>query len=726
MPRVPTYDTNVVPLARTTTARFAPPGSSGRSGLGEGLQQLSASLSDRANTLTKIEEQEGEREARQLDVAFQAKASEIRRRVRQTRGSETASAVEAANAELLAARGDLSSAVKNPYAKKMLPDILDRRIIQEQDNFGEYAIGQARVADDAASLARSEASIDTALDFDLGSQAAADNMTTGLGEVAKLYGYQGADMVAAKQAEYRSRYHSSRVSQLFSGEKPEEAQSYIDTHRGDMTAADEASARSLIRGELLANRDASDVAMIVGSAAPPDASGNEPPPPPGEARWRPPIRQHTVTVKGGEPAAPRSYGGHSGRDYAGVPQGTPVYPMAEGVVRKVYRSGGGGNTVEIEYPGGYRSTYKHLADGSTASLKVGQTVDADDAVGSVGNTGTASRGAHLHAELLSPDGKRVDPSKMAGKSAPAPPPPDGRRVDLPSMYQRIDAQPWSESRKRRVKDSVQRYATENDQVLARSQYDAEQAITQSLVEIERSGGKLTKLSQLPAEALKNASPSFMLRLQDNITANNKPTAPDAHGDIAISLKLIAATKPEEFKNMNLVPLRPLMTPGEFESLAIDQAKIRNAPADVPATASIRAEMDTAIRFYGKEIGLDIGDRSSEKDRKQYSRISEMMRAYLDRATGGKRAPTDDEMKAAFDNATMEVTVRGGSWFGGDTKRRAFDVDPEAGKPLGAVPMPADVAARIRTTFQQARGRAPTNDELITMYLQNKGKPGFWR
>lgn len=128
--------------------------------------------------------------------------------------------------------------------------------------------------------------------------------------------------------------------------------------------------------------------------------------------YQSPIRGRTVTVPGGQYGAPRSYGGHAGDDLAGVPVGTAVHPMADGRVISVTRSAGGGNQVEIQYLDGSRSRYLHLADGTTSHLQVGQEVGRNDVVGGVGNTGTASHGAHLHVEYYLPNGQRVDPASV--------------------------------------------------------------------------------------------------------------------------------------------------------------------------------------------------------------------------------------------------------------------------------------------------------------------------
>jgi murein DD-endopeptidase MepM/ murein hydrolase activator NlpD len=89
---------------------------------------------------------------------------------------------------------------------------------------------------------------------------------------------------------------------------------------------------------------------------------------------------------------------HSGTDWA-MKQGTPIPAIAKGTIVGVYFSKVLGNVIEqrvmdkdgkLWYIG-----YCHLAKAPT--LRVGDKVQAGDPVGLVGNTGSASTGAHLHA-----------------------------------------------------------------------------------------------------------------------------------------------------------------------------------------------------------------------------------------------------------------------------------------------------------------------------------------
>ena len=93
---------------------------------------------------------------------------------------------------------------------------------------------------------------------------------------------------------------------------------------------------------------------------------------------------------------------HKGTDI-GIPEGTELHAMANGVVTNAGRddAGGFGNWVRIEQDDGNVAIYGHVSDSSF--YNVGDRVNAGDVVALSGNEGI-STGPHLHLQIEDPDG----------------------------------------------------------------------------------------------------------------------------------------------------------------------------------------------------------------------------------------------------------------------------------------------------------------------------------
>ncbi len=127
-----------------------------------------------------------------------------------------------------------------------------------------------------------------------------------------------------------------------------------------------------------------------------------------EGLFRMPLREERVTSPFG---TRRSYNGgpvsgfHTGIDLGGE-EGTPVYAPARGRVALSEALTVRGNVVVIDHGVGVFSGFFHLAQ---ALVRKGQTVEAGDLIGYLGNTGLSS-GAHLHWEMRVA-GIAVDPTQ---------------------------------------------------------------------------------------------------------------------------------------------------------------------------------------------------------------------------------------------------------------------------------------------------------------------------
>jgi murein DD-endopeptidase MepM/ murein hydrolase activator NlpD len=99
---------------------------------------------------------------------------------------------------------------------------------------------------------------------------------------------------------------------------------------------------------------------------------------------------------------------HNGIDF-GANTGTPVKSFAAGTVTYAEYHQYGGLRVIIDHGDGLQSTYSHLNE---INVEVGQHVDFNQQIGTVGTTGN-STGPHLHYEMLR-DGEYIDPAPLLG------------------------------------------------------------------------------------------------------------------------------------------------------------------------------------------------------------------------------------------------------------------------------------------------------------------------
>jgi murein DD-endopeptidase MepM/ murein hydrolase activator NlpD len=137
-----------------------------------------------------------------------------------------------------------------------------------------------------------------------------------------------------------------------------------------------------------------------------------------------PLKIYTITSGFGVRFHPilKVYRPHHGVDY-GAPYGSPVYAVAEGVVKKAGWMGGYGKVVIIKHSNGFETLYGHL---SSILVKVGERVEQGRMIGRVGSTGL-STGPHLHFEVRK-NGKLVNPLKL--KFEPSKPLPEDLKEEF--------------------------------------------------------------------------------------------------------------------------------------------------------------------------------------------------------------------------------------------------------------------------------------------------------
>lgn len=84
---------------------------------------------------------------------------------------------------------------------------------------------------------------------------------------------------------------------------------------------------------------------------------------------------------------------HDGTDISGTGHGSPIYAANNGIAAKVWYDGIGGYQVLIAHSNNYYTWYAHLA---AYTVKAGDTITRGQKIGTMGCTGSACTGTHLH------------------------------------------------------------------------------------------------------------------------------------------------------------------------------------------------------------------------------------------------------------------------------------------------------------------------------------------
>lgn len=127
---------------------------------------------------------------------------------------------------------------------------------------------------------------------------------------------------------------------------------------------------------------------------------------PNSEGWVLPVAKGSYTLTNPYGVANSIYasGYHTGEDFGTGTNEPPVYAVADGEIVTASSEGAYGNRLELELSDGSRVLYAHLS----RMVVLEGPVKAGTVIGYVGTTGR-SFGNHLHFEVITPDGRQIDP-----------------------------------------------------------------------------------------------------------------------------------------------------------------------------------------------------------------------------------------------------------------------------------------------------------------------------
>ena len=284
------------------------------------------------------------------------------------------------------------------------------------------------------------------------------------------------------------------------------------------------------------------------------------------------------------------------------------------------------------------------------------------------------------------------------------------RDNLAAAYAEIEKMGLSFDEKKAAMAALDRRVSRDDRFLARAQDDAfDQAVTIT----NQLGEGFTSIAQIPASVRARMSPQHIASLTTQAAQNVKQEKAPANGDAVINLHRLVELEPEKFLKTNLQAMRPYMTAGEYDTLATLQAKMAKPNSEAQNNHSRIWQFAT---FYGRSIGIDMSAQKPKEDPKVFQKrlrdggaLFTAMQNVVLSVTEGKRRPTDDEIKKAFDNAVMLRKQADG------TALPRFR-DPTL--PTNAVSVPQSDFLRVQA-YLKARGEPYDAQSVSRWWVQNK-------
>lgn len=699
MPRIPDLDSlgaRPVPQSRTALTRNPTAGLVGDA------------LSGVGDKLARIGEQQFDKEDRLAYASAKAMVAnaDIAARTELANDPDFDTANERYTARMKEVRGQASGLIQSRF---------DRQAF-ELDSETDIARGSAQVSamvqDKRTDKGRAD--LVTAMDglsksaLDAPDDASRQNIFSTVTEMisgAKENGYVTAEEAGRMARDFAANDAGNRIERALADDEVDKAARILGDAKDALPTNRYTDYHQMIQGKMTARETYGDASAIMGGGWS-DEQGSP-------VNYADPLRGRGQGVTDAFGAARGNGKSHNGVDFAAA-RGTPIQPIAAGKVIQVGKDDRSGNFVIVDHGNGTTSSYSHM-DGQSP-LKAGDLITPDTQLGKVGSTGHSS-GPHLHL-VVKQDGKTIDPQKVIGAAQQGP-----KRHNLDTLLAQTDAaadqQGWSFERRERAKDEIRRRVSVDEGLKAREE-DAADRTAQEYILGKREA--FTDPNSIPRPVWEKMSVSARQAAMNAAENNRKPKEPPANSMAIMQAHAIMYSDPERFKSMDLTQYVGRVTRAELDGLISEQARSRN-PANAKDENSPRSAVSSAINWHTKlDPELDKA-LDPAKNPEAYARVAGDMEAYLRSVTGGKRAPTDAETDAAFKRATMKVIVQDAGWFGGSEEKRRFELE---GGEVYHVDIPDNVRSRIVASVQKNFGRVPDETEIARLYVQQKGKPGFWQ
>lgn len=683
MPRVPVYQPNQVAPVEATGARFRAADNGGGIGraISEGFQRVGAAVQNFANVQDEIDLRFDDTMSRKQALDYQVRATEITSSFEMLEGENAPAKRAETEKALKDLRDRLMSSATNPRMRQMLDERLSAYAATNMARVASHSVKQLGVMEDSTDASQAAMSAEEAIASWQDPKLARAHIQTGLAVVERLWQRKGlgADRVTYEKQKYESGIHRGVIDRMLSDDDVDAASVYFDAHLDDMTAGDEIAAANDLKEPLLRRQAANDFATAVGEISPVGSSA----------------------PKAGK-ASPVADGGAIVRQVVPGADITSTYrpkdhPLSRANPRSWHTQSHGAVDVKPVKGMTFQQYVKRFEDQGYTIIEAKEEVGAGRSAHATGD--------HWHIVL--------------GGQGTGTPQQSPQRWDKDQVYRQIDAKAdkegWSFERRERAKSWADNEISRDEQLKARQE---DQASRDALDVILRLGDGFTSINQIPKGVRDLMDPRDLETYRQTAERNSQPKVPPANGMTATLLELQSIYEPEAFKADNLGKYADKVTPAELQGLAVKQAKMRT---ETPNAVSLRGGISSTISLYATD---DMKLTGKDADKPALLRIHRIMETELMEITGGKREPTDQEYRAAFDAATRkEVVQKERTVLGlrtgivGDRERRRYE--------LRADDITPSVRKRIQDAIKSTGGDPNDEEAIVTVFQQYRGKKGFW-
>lgn len=732
MPRIP-VEKNQVGIAEVSGAKLqaADFSGTGLQALGSGLQDVGHAGSQYAEAQNDLHVLMDETAAKGLDVAGSQGLNSILRddedAFYRKQGFAAVEARADTEKKMKALRDDLATQAKNERQKTLFLKVFDQRLQAERTDISRYAVSQVLAAAKDQSIARQQSYGQDARTYANDAERRDRSVQTGLAEIETRGHHESWS--DAQVANEKSKFTTSVYGGIVEDKMTDDAGAalqFLNEHANDIAPEREGELRKALAGPLRERQGFDDAHSLV--------SGLSTTTPSGAASAQPAPSSSTSTVARKIIGA-ESGGSASAKNAITSASGLGQFTHDTFVNLYTQTFGAGGKTPDEIWAQRYdpalgRKMTELLVVQNAAMLKKAGIPATDGTVYLAHFLGPRAA-AVLKADPSTPIARLVplefiqkNPAVLGGGKTAGDvvawadkrmggqgtrPTFVPQRQDLDGLYRQIDAHDdWTFERKQAARSSLEQIISRQDALVARQENDAERAAVDRATQL---GENFQSMSQLGG-IVTQLSPHARQMLTEQARQNAAPKPVTANGDAITTLHQAANLAPESFMKTDLRLYRSKMTSGEYDQIATLQSAMIAKP-DSPAEIS-HSQIWRIINFYGRDIGVDMSDKKKNESDEAFKarrtdgmQLFTVMQNYVRASTDGKRAPTDDELKRAFDNAVMPMT---GTGMVGVPRYRA------PGAPANSVAIPRGVQENLRARLRAA-GLPYDDGSIARLYMK---------